>query len=168
VRSEILIRPFTSEEGWLYRELRLRALADSPDAFGRTLAEEEDRAEAEWSQRLVEWTSSQSRLALVAFADNRSIGLAFVRLETESMDVAQIYSMWVDPVVRRRGVGHKLLATTIDWSRQHHARKVILQVTETNEAAVGLYEHAGFRGTDKVESLRAGSPLLARTMELHL
>jgi hypothetical protein len=46
------IRALGANEWRVYRDLRLRALADSPHTFGRTLAEEEGRLDAEWSSRL--------------------------------------------------------------------------------------------------------------------
>ena len=42
------IRELERREWALYRELRLRALAESPDAFGRRLVDELARPDAEW------------------------------------------------------------------------------------------------------------------------
>jgi hypothetical protein len=39
------IRRFAAHEWQSYKNLRLRALADSPDAFGRTLAEAQEYAD---------------------------------------------------------------------------------------------------------------------------
>jgi len=43
---------FAPHEWRIYRDLRLRALADSPDAFGSTFERERDRPDAEWADRL--------------------------------------------------------------------------------------------------------------------
>ena len=164
---QIAIRAFDVQDGALYRDLRLRALAESPDAFSRTLAEEKNRPDAEWSQRLANWARSPLHLGLVAFLDERSVGLAFVALETEAQ-VTQLYSMWVDPAARQLGIGNQLLQRSVNWSRQCRARKMKLQVTESNTAALQLYARAGFLPTAAVEPLRVGSALTAHTMELEL
>lgn len=40
-------------EDWVeFREIRLRALADAPDAFGATLAEAQEQTEEGWRSRL--------------------------------------------------------------------------------------------------------------------
>jgi hypothetical protein len=70
------IRTFVPHEWSTYRDLRLRALADSPDAFGSTLAEEQDRSDAEWSRRLASGADSRSNLPLVAEVRGEPIGLA--------------------------------------------------------------------------------------------
>jgi ribosomal protein S18 acetylase RimI-like enzyme len=165
---QLVIRSFRADEWPLYRDLRLRALVDSPDAFGRTHAEEKDRPDVEWSRRLSEWTISPVCLALVAFLGERPVGLAFARIETEALDVSHLYSMWVDPSARKIGVGRQLVESLVNWSRQRNARKMALQVTESNNEAVKLYERFGFVPTGEVVPLREGSQLLARTMELAL
>jgi len=60
------VRPFEAHEWRTLRELRLRALADAPDAFARTLAEKEGRSDAEWSRMLAPSAASASQLSLVA------------------------------------------------------------------------------------------------------
>jgi ribosomal protein S18 acetylase RimI-like enzyme len=49
------------------------------------------------------------------------------------------------PEARRRGAGRLLVSSLLDWGRAHHAERAYLQVTATNERALGLYESAGFR-----------------------
>ena len=70
-----LIRTFAPYEWSTYRDLRLRALADSPDAFGRTLAEEEDRLDTEWLNRLTSGADTRWNLPLLAEVGREPIGL---------------------------------------------------------------------------------------------
>ncbi len=46
------IRTFAAQEWEIYKDLRLRALADAPSAFGSTFAEEHKRPDSEWANRL--------------------------------------------------------------------------------------------------------------------
>jgi hypothetical protein len=70
------IRIFAAHEWPTYKNIRLRALADSPDAFGRTLAEAQEYADDYWSGRLSSGANSDWDLPLVAEWDGEPIGLA--------------------------------------------------------------------------------------------
>src|SRR5262245_6863197 len=110
-----LVRRFSAEEWRVYRDLRLRALADSPDAFGSTLAEEADRLDAEWARRLASGVESETNLPILAEAQGEAIGLAWSRIDTSNLDVAFLYQMWVAPTHRRLGAGRMLLRAVIEW-----------------------------------------------------
>ena len=97
------IRPLSADEWRVYKDLRLRALADSPDAFGRTLAEETGRTDAEWARQLASNDDSPVNLPLVAEVRGDPIGLAWGRIDTSDPEVAALYQMWVAP--NRRGAG---------------------------------------------------------------
>jgi hypothetical protein len=56
------------------RALRLAALADTPDAFGATLAEERDQPEGFWRERL----GRAGATTFVASVDGRDVGLIVV------------------------------------------------------------------------------------------
>ncbi|HXV47216.1 MAG TPA: GNAT family N-acetyltransferase, partial [Candidatus Binatia bacterium] len=111
------VRTFASHEWRTYRDLRLAALADSPDAFGGTLAEEERRSNTEWSSRLASGVESNRDFPLVAEMGNEPIGLAWGRIERSTPDVAHLYQMWVAPNYRGLGAGTKLLDRVIAWAR---------------------------------------------------
>src|SRR5262245_19074389 len=103
------IRTLAADEWRLYRDLRLRALADSPDAFGSTLVEESGRPDAEWARRLAASADVRVNLPLVAEIRGQLVGLAWGRIDTSNPEVAALYQMWVAPPHRGWGVGEKLL-----------------------------------------------------------
>jgi len=74
------IRTLAQHEWAMYKDMRLRALAASPDAFGSTLAREQYRSDAEWAGRLAAGANSWD-LPLVAEVDGELIGLAWGRIE---------------------------------------------------------------------------------------
>ena len=45
---------------------------------------------------------------------------------------------------RGKGIGHRLLAAAIAWARSTGAHKIALDVFPHNDAAIALYEKAGF------------------------
>jgi GNAT superfamily N-acetyltransferase len=162
------IRTFASHEWRTYRDLRLRALADSPDAFARTLAQEEGRPNTEWSSRLSSGVESRLDLPLLAVVDSDPIGLAWGRIESSNPDVANLYQMWVAPNYRGLGVGQKLLKAVIDWARAANVCYLALGVTCGDNAAMRLYVRSGFKPIGEPEPLRPGSELLAQPMRLAL
>lgn len=166
--NTISIRTFASEEWRTYRELRLRALANSPDAFGRTLAEEIGRPDAEWSSRLASNADSHWDLPLVAEIGAEAIGLAWGRIDRSNLEVASLYQMWVAPKHRRLGAGEMLLQAVIAWASARHALYLDLSVTCGDRPARRLYARAGFEPFGEPQPLRPGTELLVQPMRLAL
>ncbi len=162
------IRTFAPQEWDTYRGLRLRALADSPDAFGSTLADEQDRPDAEWSRRLASGADSRVNLPLVAEVHGEPIGLAWGRIDTSDPEVAALYQMWVAPNHRGLGAGQMLLEAVIAWARARNASYMDLGVTCGDRPARRLYERAGFKPMGEPQPLRPGSTLLVQPMRLIL
>jgi GNAT superfamily N-acetyltransferase len=162
------IRAFAPHEWSIYKDLRLRALADSPDAFVRTLAEEQHRSDAEWSSRLASGSDPHWDLPLLAVVNRKPIGLAWGRIERSNPDVANLYQMWVAPTHRRLGAGRMLLETVIAWARARNVSYLELGVTCGDSPAARLYARAGFDPVGEPEPLRPGSELLAQSMRLKL
>ncbi len=63
---------------------------------------------------------------------------------TAAAGEAHILNLVVDPELRGRGLGKRLLARMIDLARWHNAKTVFLEVRPSNQAAVRLYSGAGF------------------------
>jgi GNAT superfamily N-acetyltransferase len=110
------VRQLGPEEGMLYREVRLFALRDTPDAFGDTLAEALLRPEQWWRDRAHEIADNSGREVLLIACDQaKSCGLLYVRLETIA---AHFYGMCVEPGVRRRAPGAALLNAGLSWAKK--------------------------------------------------
>ena len=165
--STPVIRSFAADEWKTYKDLRLGALADSPDAFGSTLAREKDRPDADWC-RLASDIASLGDLPLVAEILGEPIGLAWGRIESSGLDVANLYQMWVAPNYRGLGVGRMLLEAVIAWAKAANACYLALAVTCGDSPAMRLYVRAGFQPLGGPEPLRPGSELLAQPMRLTL
>jgi GNAT superfamily N-acetyltransferase len=166
VRREIRIRRVGHEEWERARELRLRALADAPDAFGSTLERERRLGQAGWIDWIEGWEGA-TNVMFIAERDDRWIGMALGSRTGEEAD-ANLYGMWVDPTWRGAGVGSLLVEGVLTWARSWGARSVILGVTETNDGAVGFYEHLGFADAGERYPLREGSRLTCRLLRREL
>jgi GNAT superfamily N-acetyltransferase len=67
--------------------------------------------------------------------------------------------MWMDPVVRRAGLGRRLLQAVIDWASQRGAVRLDTSVSTEASTAHALYLSEGFVATGKTEPL-ASNPTL--------
>ena len=126
------------ERQWTHlRTVRLAALADTPTAFGSTLAREQEYDEQDWRA----WTREAA--TFLAFVGNEPIGIA-AGIDGERPDERRLIALWVHPGSRGRGVAAALVATVKDWAHADGAVRLTLSVTRTNAAAVRLYRRLGF------------------------
>ena len=160
----VTIRTIGAEEWTLWRDLRLRALAHSPDAFRSTL-EEENKQPDQWWVEIIETTVAHPRGELwVAWVHGEAVGMLFGRVDQEYTTL-EIGAMWVAPGVRREGVGSGLIQACVEWGRGCGASTASLWATEVNREAVAFYERHGFVPTEATEALRPGSHLTVRRFE---
>jgi GNAT superfamily N-acetyltransferase len=59
-------------------------------------------------------------------------------------DTVLVFSMWVEPAVRRRGVGAQLIDGIDEWARAWGATSTLLWVFAANEPAIRFYQRIGF------------------------
>ena len=82
-----------------------------------------------------------SQAILASEGDDPPSGFAIWRL---AADEAEILTIGVVSGARRRGMAACLLAYLLDAAEQAGAVSLFLEVDGGNEAAIGLYENAGF------------------------
>ena len=58
--------------------------------------------------------------------------------------------MWVRPSGRGHGIGEALIGATADWAKARGHDCLLLWVTESNAAAIKLYDRCGFALTGSV------------------
>lgn len=155
------VRRIRFDEWEALRELRLRALADSPLAFGSTLAAERDQPAEFWQNHARRGAVDGSRATYVVVDERGALrGLATGAVDKDATSLAHLYSMYVDPPLRRGGFGRQLLALICDWARAGGMHRVILNVTETNAGAIRFYESCGFVPTGRKQPLSHTPSLL--------
>ena len=153
------VRAISADDWPLFRDLSLRALADSPDAFRRTFAEVQALPEDFWLQQ-----ADGSAPILVVLEDGRGVAMVAVSTPPESA-IAYVWGMWTAPEARGRGYAAGLLADLVSWCRDR-GLGVRLHVTEGNQAARRLYTAHGFESTGVWEPLREGSALRVEELQL--
>jgi len=123
------------------RDLRLRAILDTPDAFGSTYERELARTTSDWQR----WLSPGVTFILEA-GDRPSGIVAGVRDAVES-NVVHLMAMWVDPVLRGSGGADELAASVVAWAASEGARTLRLEVMQSNGRARRFYERIGFQAS---------------------
>ena len=98
------MRRLDPSEHALLRTLRLRALADTPSAFGSTYERELAFTDDEWRRRL---HPDANPHFVCGDLDAEPVGIVAVGIDRTEVDgpVAHVWGMWVDPAARehRRG-----------------------------------------------------------------
>jgi ribosomal protein S18 acetylase RimI-like enzyme len=142
------------------RELRLRALADAPDAFASTLQQETAFPEQVWRQRAEGGAASVN---FIAYEGGASIGMAAIFAVANTPGRMHLVGMWVDPQHRRRGVAQALVERAVRWAEERQASEVLLWVADHNVPARMLYERVGFQPTGERQPLPS-KPVLTESL----
>lgn len=146
------------------RGIRLRALADTPSAYGSSFEDEIALTEADWRIRLARADAA----TFVSVDDERAaIGLVIGMIDDDFANVGWLLSMWVEPTKRGNGVAGQLIDEVVAWSQVQKCTSLLLQVTEGNTSAERTYEKRGFRKTGTTV-IRERDNMLEFEMELIL
>ena len=170
----VRVRRIGPHEGARLKALRLRALAEAPEAFGESVAEAEARDEAEYAARARAASDGDRRAWFLAeltrgpgmAADATAVGLAMGRRRPP--DDCMIFSVWVAGSARGRGVGRALMAAVADWARSWGAGRLVLWVYRSNGDAIAFYRRLGFTAEDEGPDAELGAPHEAVAMHRSL
>jgi ribosomal protein S18 acetylase RimI-like enzyme len=149
--TEIRVRVLDESEWSLYRDVRLRALAESPDSFTATLAEEADRNEQFWRDRM---TRSHRLLA-----ERGPVPEGIISLEPYEHEpsAAEVYGLYVVPEARGTGVAWRLVEAAAALATQQAYLQLFYWVGTDNGRAIGFAKNFGFRTTDYRRPSRSSS-----------
>lgn len=148
----------TIEDDWAtWRDLRLRALQDTPTAFGSTYEREVAYTELDWrnyARSPAEARDDSAGPSLLAYVDGVAVGMGGGYCDRPGW--LHVVAMWTDPAWRGRGVGRAVLGHVVGWAEER-GQRVELWVADVNPGARRLYEGWGFRADGRREPMREGS-----------
>ncbi|GAA2721504.1 GNAT family N-acetyltransferase [Cellulomonas aerilata] len=138
-------------ENWVeFRDIRLQMLADTPIAFGETLAHAEGTNEAGWLARIARAT--QPDRTAVAAVDETGRWVGTMSAYLSGPGVATVAAVWVAPEHRGAGVTDQLMDALVAWARDTaHATALRLTVHEQNARAAAYFERVGFHATGETQ-----------------
>ena len=135
-----------SEHAAAYRQLMLGGYESAPEAFTATVAERRDQPLSWWQERFTGQPQAICRV-FGAFDGERLVGVVGLRQASrpKTRHKATLFGLFVHPDATGRGIGRRLVEALLDEARGHaDLLAVQLTVTESNEAALRLYEACGF------------------------
>jgi len=153
----ITVRAVRAGEGPRLRELRMRAMADTPGAFGSTLAHESEQPDEHWSA-LAE--GGHENRVYVAIDDDAWIGMAAGRWFDRGRGIVQLWGMWVERGRRGERIGERLVGSVRGWATTHGAHFMRLGVMDASPA-IPFYERLGFVLTGETKPLTRDPAVLA-------
>ncbi len=133
-----------------FKEVRLRALLDTPSAFGSTYARESELGDAEWMRRAIRWNGERGN-GFLAIDGGIGCGIVGSMLDESDATLATLVSMWTAPTHRRQGIARRLVDAAVAWARSRDVTVMRLMVTSSNAAAISCYEQLGFACTGRTE-----------------
>lgn len=134
------IRRLTRADGAGLKALRLKALADTPEAFAEALGDAEKLSAGDWQTR------AENECIYGLFEGETLSGMSQVdRYQSKATrHKAWLTAVYLEPSLRGRGAGRALLTHTIEDSRKQGILQLHLGVGDYNEAVKSLYASLGF------------------------
>ena len=163
--ARVTVREAGPDDWRSWRELRLRALADAPDAFVDVHAEAAAREEKAWHDAVA---PRPGGVRFLAEREGSPDGMMVDVVDPANATRADVYAMWVAPDARGSGTGIELVKAGLAWARRMAALDVELRVGERQHAARRLYARFGFTPTGERRELRPGSPIASEVLALRL
>lgn len=150
--SEIIVRVLGDEEWQQFRDIRLMALQDSPEAFVATAAREAALDEQTWRERM-----ARAR-RLVAERDRTPVGVVCLgQGDPEHSCTGELFGLWVAPPGRGTGVAWKLVEASAAQARADGHKNLGFWVGTSNGPAVAFASSFGFRPTGTRRPMRVTS-----------
>jgi RimJ/RimL family protein N-acetyltransferase len=135
-----------TESDWrVFAVIRLQALTDALGQSDPQYQKEVAFTSAQWRRRL------RNHAQFAALIGDRPVGL--ISAQQEHAASVYLYSLWLDPAARGRGLARPLVAAAVDWARDQGVRAVTLRVASGNMAARAVYESLGFASETMAETV---------------
>jgi ribosomal protein S18 acetylase RimI-like enzyme len=133
-----------------YRELRLRALKEDPEAFSSSHANALEQPEQSWKTRLADAERGERSWLLFARRANKLVGMIGAFIEGDSTETVTVVSVYVPREERGHGVSRRLMEEMLRvLSAVPKLTKARLDVNVSQLAAIRVYRRFGFRETGR-------------------
>ncbi len=149
--SEFTVHVLDEVDWMTYRDMRLTALKESPEAFAATHALEEAYEETLWRERMRRATR------LVALDDNAPVGILSIGpTQADFDDAAELFGLWVRPELRGAGVAKDLFNAASREAGRSGAEQLVYWVGTDNGRAVAFASGRGFRPSEQRRPMGGG------------
>lgn len=145
-RGPVTIRPTQDGDALAFRNLRLEALKNHPEAFGADYESNLLLPIEHWEERVRPNPDPSKDITFVAIAGETFVGMTGIyRDNTAKMrHNGHIWGVYVPADWRGLRIADQLIEACIAWAQQHEIRLVRLAVITSNAAAIRCYVRCGF------------------------
>ncbi len=157
--ADIEVRLLGEDEWQVYREVRLAALEDAPEAFVARFEDEASRGEGFWRDRMIR----ASRI--VAEREDKPVGLVGLGLHGEDPEAGEVFGLWTSPTVRGQHVARGLVSTAAEKATEDGCRLLYFWAISDQASAVGFASSFGFRPTSKRRPVRVADGATERDVD---
>lgn len=137
------IRRLALGEAELYRNARLMALRESPDAFSSRYEDAVTRSDQSWAEQADASASGSDRATFIVI-DGRPVGLAALYRDPQDPLLGELIQMWVAPEKRGGSEARDLIREIFRWAGAHGFSRVTAEVMSSNTRAIQFYKKCGF------------------------
>lgn len=135
-----------------YKELRLEALTNEPQAFAETYEKVCGTTDQEWIRKLS--LDDPANIRMIAENDDEKlIGMMTAVRNRDNNDKALIINVYINKNYRGVGLGKKILNEILDRLNKVEDIKIVeLTVNIEQGAAVSIYKSCGFKTTETLKN----------------
>lgn len=127
-----------------YRQLRLEALKEAPEAFESSYEDVKKEPKIAWGKRLQKARKKEGQIIVFAETNNNLVGMAAAFWGSED-DSAELISLYVNKQHRRAGLGRKLTETVLkEVASLPQITKLKVGAYTTQKIVLKLYAKCGF------------------------
>jgi DNA-binding MarR family transcriptional regulator/GNAT superfamily N-acetyltransferase len=156
----VLRAPLPGELGWVVQ--RNAALYAAEYGWDESYEALVARIVADYAAR----ADHKREAAWIAELDGQPAGCVFCMRKSD--DVAQLRLLLVEPHIRGRGIGERLVAECVAFARRTGYREIVLWTNDVLHAARRIYQRAGFELVSSEEHHSFGHDLVAQDWRLPL
>lgn len=148
------IRRIAKGEWMLYKQMRLAALKDAPEAFSTTYESASQRSPESWANQADGSAEGSARFTFLAFVDDKPAGLAALYRDADGVNQGEIIQVWISPAFRSSGLASELIDFIFQCAKHNGFDKIRAEVMVSNKRAIRFYEKSGFKidGSPSVHS----------------
>src|SRR5450631_1842898 len=147
--GEINVRALGEDDWRQFRDIRLMALRNSPEAFVASATQEAELGEQDWRDRM------RRARRLVAERDGTPMGVVSLgEGDVEHSCTGELFGLWVAPEGRGTGVAWKLVEAGAAQALADGHRQLGYWVGTNNGPAVAFASSFGFRPTGTRRPMR--------------
>ena len=159
-----IIRRLKMGEAQLFKDVRLEALRESPNAFSSRLADAMSRSDESWCEQADASAMGCNRATFIML-DDQPVGLAALYRCEDASDEGELIQMWIAPEKRGGSAATKLIDEIFRWAVANGFSRVRAEVLNTNSRALRFYEKIGFTKSKNQSNHSASSVVLTKVVE---